>query len=118
MPDGVIGAVGKTAGDEEDETAREEVWFLTRGDDGFAVLDGEKTVIAEYGADQTAAAFSDGKSFYIIRKNGSVLQCTPDGGEENFADLGVTLGEVRSPFIWDGQIYWLDGEGLKTVDKK
>ncbi len=111
VPDGVVGAIGKT------EDLKEEVWFLTKDGDGYAVTDGAKNVLKKYDGEKAAGAFSDTESFYIIYKTGKVVRWTPEDGEKSFADLGVKLDEVRDPFVWDGQIYWLDGEGVKTAAK-
>lgn len=109
LPDGVIGAVGQA------EDLEENVWFLTEDGEGYKILDGENKVLKEYAAVDAAGAFSDTESFYVIFSDGRVVRWTPEEGEKDFKDLGVKIEEARDPFIWDGQIYWLDGEGVKTV---
>lgn len=105
MPDGTVGALAP-AGDDG------EVTFLVN-DGGFCLERGGETVYAFDGA--ISAFVQDGKA-YAVYADGRVNEY--DGGKEKeLLDMNMSLKpeNVGCPFLWDGKLYWFDGEGVKTA---
>ncbi len=106
MPDNVIGAL-------EPEEEGGDVTYLVRDGESFRLEQGGQDV---YSFDGAAAAFVQDAKVYAVYPDGVVKEYS-DGGEKELMDLSVTLkpGSVGDPFLWDGQLYWFDEEGVKTA---
>ena len=100
MPDGVIGAM----------EAENEVFFLTKNNE---IISGDEVVFSFEG--NVVTAFVSGDGAYAIYPDGKVIKWTAAAGQESFAELGIEISEAGDPFIWDGNLYWYDKDGVKAA---
>ncbi len=104
VPDSVTGAA------EKDDS----IYFLVENKKEAKIVCGGQTVL-EYPREELADAFVSKNAFYAVYKNGKVTKWTIGGEETKYKDLGVSIGKINDTLIWDGQLYWFDKEGVKTV---
>ncbi|MGN1097635.1 MAG: hypothetical protein ACI4SS_01920 [Clostridia bacterium] len=104
VPDDVTGAVEKEG----------KVYFLTENKNEVKIVADGETVMT-FDRAQIADAFVSGGSIYAVYKSGKVTKWDVGGEETEFMDLGTKLGNVNDAVLWDGQLYWFDKDGVKTV---
>ncbi len=109
VPEGTIGAI------EADESG-DEVSFLVM-DGGLRLEKDGETVHSFDHALPVAGFVSEGK-VYAVYSDGKVTEFAPGGKEQELLDLGFKpkAGDINEPFLYEGRLYWFDGEGLKVSD--
>ncbi len=109
VPENVVGAL--ETGDDG-----EIVHFLINDGDGCRLeRDGETEAVFDRAP--VADAFAQDGKVYAVYTDGIVTEYSVGGEEKEYADLrtGLAAGDVNDAFIWDGQLYWFDSEGVRTI---
>lgn len=104
VPDNVTAAVGSGS----------DVYFLVESKDEVKIVCNSQDVLT-YDPALVADAFVSDKSFYAVYKSGRVTKWDIGGEETDFTDLGTKVSDVNGSVLWDGQLYWFDKDGIKTV---
>ncbi len=106
MPDGVTGSIAKDGDGDES-------WFLVETKKTVEITDG-KEILKSYDRSKVADAFVDSGNVYVIYKSGAVTVTDTTGSEEAFMELKGTVSKANDAFLYDGKLYWFDGDGVKV----
>lgn len=106
LPDGISGAIAP-------KEIERPICFLRETSEIVELVEGDSVIIS-YPRSEVADAFVSGDSVYVIYKDGRVTKTGLDGEEKEFKKLKDKVSTARDSVLYDGELYWVDNDGVKT----